>query len=164
MASKPLIVAVVAMGLLVVSVGFEVLFHRSYAIDVQTPDGWITIGGTGSDPYGLSRPAETSGGAIVEVARNDTITFRLRADNGYPWSLSEPYDVRVGGVIVAEGTIAADARSEGESTFTLRAALFLPRTTETPVPEKPGSTLGYFDVQIGDAFVSASFQVQEVSG
>lgn len=161
MASRPLVVAVVAMGLLVLSVGFEVVFHRSYAVDVQASDGWLTIGATGSEPYTLAKPGETSGGAVVQASRNDTLTFRLRVDNGYPWSHSEDYDVRVNGVIVAEGKLEADARSEGTSTFEVRAAVFFQGAAVEPA-RAPGVQFGYLDVQVGSAFVYASFQVQEV--
>ena len=162
MAVTPLAVAVVAMGLLVVSVGFEVVFQRTYSVDVQVDSGWQTIGQSGDRGSGrmYSEPKLTSGAGAITVARNETLEFRIRVDNGYPWSYSEAYDVRVEGVIVAEGELAAEARSEGTSTFTVPASTFFARMS--PDPER-NLTTAYFDVQIGSAYVSASFFLQEAA-
>ena len=160
--SRPLVVAVTAMALLVASVGFEVLFHRTYQLDVRTDDGWMTIG-TSGDPYGVARPRETQGGGVVRASSDDTLTFRLRVDNGYPWSMSEAYDVRVGGVIVAEGTIAAAGRGDGESTFTVRAATLFSQSGRSPDVEGKNITFAYVDVAVERVYLSGTFQLEEVA-
>lgn len=162
MGLTPLTVAMVAMGLLVVSVGFEVLYHRSYFVDVAAGTGWQTIG-TSGDPGDsaryAARPEFTTAGDVVEAPRDGTLQFRVRVDNAYPWSFSESYDVRVGGVIVAEGELTAAASAEGTSTFTIPASTFY-----ASIPKDPerNVTSAWLDVQVGSVYVSGSLLLQEV--
>lgn len=142
------------------SVAFEVVFSRGYTLEVKDGDGaWLLVGSGGNDARALE-PIYTRAGSVVVAGREDMVQFRLTVDNGYPWSFSQPYDARVQGVILAEGVIAAGARSTGESLFEIRAAPFI---ASTPKEAASNITFAYIDVQINRNNVGGNFQIQEVS-
>lgn len=148
----------VAMGLLMLSVGFELAFQRSYTVDVRGATGWQTVAVSLREDTRAMEPVATRAGDAIEVDRNGTITFRLVVDNGYPWRITEPYDVRYQGVIVAEGVIEAPARGEGTSTFEIPARTFLDslgRAPETPLQ------FPYLDVRVDSRYLSGNFQLRE---
>ena len=166
--SRPLAVAIAAMVLLVGSVTFDAVFHRTYRVDVHDAQGWQTIGTAGGGQPGKSALASPRGAHPVIAARNATLEFRLRVDNGYPWSYSGHYDVAYNGVGIADGDISAPARGVGESPFTIPAASLYAGGTASVEPTKgaPGSnvTYPYFSVEIGNVVVSANFELQAPEG
>jgi len=162
--SRPLAIAVAAMALLVGSVTFEMIYHRSFTVEVRDASGWLTIGESVSNVDTPTRfaAAPLANRAIV-VDRNATVEFQLRVDNGYPWSYSHHYDVSNGGLRVAEGDVRASARDVGTSPFTIPAATLLNPTFGTK--EVPGAstnvTFVSLYVTVGSTEVPASFQLQE---
>ena len=156
MGVKPLTVAIAAMALLVASVGFEVVFDRTFTLAVETGTGYAQIGA--SSRAGYAKPIDTRAGGDVRANESDALRFRLEVDNGYPWSFSEAYDVRVNGIIVAEGILEAPARGAGEATFEVPASAFLAHA-----PQDVGAIPAYLEIQVGEEFVSGNFQIQEVS-
>src|SRR5581483_6628648 len=87
MASRALLVAAIAGVLLVVSIGVDAAMNRSWTLDVQTPEGWRTLGTQGVS--GGPRGAEPLTPLAVE--RNGTIHLRVTVDNGYGWPSGGPY-------------------------------------------------------------------------
>ena len=162
--SRPLAIAVAAMILLVGSVTFEIVFHRSFSVEVHDAAGWHTIGTAGTEP---SRPAALHAPVTVVADRNATLDFQLRTDNGYPWSYADHYAVIYNGAVVAEGDIAAGARGVHESPFSLPAATLFSGLgpSAEPIKGTPGTNITFpsFDVQVGNVDVYASFQLQEAS-
>jgi len=161
--SRPLAVAIGAMILLVASVTFEVVFEREITLEVRGPLGFqdITEGTSASGEFrSTPKPGLTRATDPVVAAPNDTIEFRVRVDNGFPWAYDEPYDVRFQGVIVAEGEIQAGARDRGESSFTIPASTFFSAGTTDPSLDVIPI---YIDVQIGSEYASGSFHLKEAS-
>lgn len=160
--SRPLAIGVAAMALLVVSVGFEILVHRSFAVDVRTDDGWQTIGATGqsNEPYRTKPLGVTD---PIEASRNDTLQFRLRVDNGYPWSYSEHFYVTGGsGVTVAEGELVAPGRGLGEATFDVRLGRLVEYWPKPADAERTEFQTVSFNVVVGSSYIYSSFQIKEV--
>lgn len=93
--------------------------NRTVILDRQVGGGWRLVA---SDPPTYeAKPLEPVGRGTERAQANETLEFRLRVDNGYPWSYSERYRVFSNGLEVASGTLEAGARSEGEAAFTVRA-------------------------------------------
>jgi len=113
MTNKALITALVAFGLFVVTIAADASMNRSFALDASDGKGGWILGADHGDA--TSRPTGTPG--AIPYQENDTIDLRLRVENGYPWAFSEAYSVRYNGVEVASGTLQADARATGTSTF-----------------------------------------------
>jgi hypothetical protein len=160
--SRSLMIAVVAMALLVGSVTFEVVFQRTYALQVHDPPGWQTIGQSAS-ANDVATPRAGPASHAILAARNASIDFRLRVDNGYPWASSQHYDIVFNGLSVADGTIAAPARGVGETPFTIPAATLL-RGSGGP-KEIPGGNVTYVNLNavIGSESIYATFQLQEAN-
>lgn len=163
--SRPLAIAIVAMSLLVVSVGFEVLVQRTFALDVRVGDEWRTlaVSETSNDPY-----RTTPVGATDPIVANasDTLTFRVRVDNGYPWAYSEHYYVSSWrGSTIADGELTAPGRGYGEATFSLVLGRIMSEGALTPEggPKSAGYRSANLNVNLDEVYLSASFDVQEVS-
>jgi len=161
--SRPLVVALVAMGLLVVSVGTELAFHRSFALDVHDAAGWLTVGES-YDPTdnGVPRATPALTHAVL-VNASDALDLRVRVDNGYPWSYSHAYVVSTGGLRVGEGTLTAPASGTGTATFSVPASTFFSSYAGGPKIAGGNVTTAYLDVQVGAVSFSGTFQVQEVA-
>jgi hypothetical protein len=160
--SRPLVIAAIAMVLLIGSVTFEVGFQQAYSVQVRDGAAWRTIGETASDP--TRSPTLALSRAIVAPA-NGSVEFRLRIDNGRPWAASEHYDVIVGGLNVADGTITAPARGVGESAFSVPVSSLVNPNGGAPLKESPASNVTFvnFDVEVAGRQVYANFQLQEAS-
>ena len=153
----------VAMGLLVISVGFEVIVHRTYGVDVRVGDVWRTIAVSGStgEPY-RSTPVEATEPIVAGV--NDTLQFRVRVDNGYPWSYSEHYYVTSNsGITVADGELAAASRGYGEATFGIVLGRIVDPGALAPEAKTSPYRSASLNVAVGSVYLYASFQVQEAS-
>ena len=159
--SRPLAVAIGAMVLLVGSVSFELFFQRSYALEVFHDGGWTTIGQTETPGDSSPRPMTPLAGAII-VNRSDDVQFRLRLDNGYPWSYAHHYDVEAYGLRVAEGDISAGGRDIGTSTFKVPASTLL-GSFAGKVGPGANITQAYLNVQIGTTSVSGTLELQEAA-
>lgn len=162
--SRPLAVAIAAMVLLVGSVTFEAVFHRTYAVEIHGAIGWQTIGSAGAEPDG--KRAVFPAAQTIVADRNATLEFRFRVDNGYPWSYADHYNVLYAGVGVAEGDIAAGGRGVGLSTFTIPASTFYANLGLEFKGGGPGGNVTFpsLDVQVGNVDVPASFQLQLPGG
>lgn len=159
--SRPLLVAITCMVLLLGSVTFEVVFHRTFTVEVHDAAGWQTIGSFGTGDQNL-RAGPVLSDHAVPANRSDVVEFRVRVDNAYPLSYSHSYIVGYQGINVAEGTLTAPARDIGTSSFTIPAATLL--VSSGPKTEPGGNiTFVYFDVRLGNIDVPASFQLKEVS-
>ncbi|MFA5862664.1 MAG: hypothetical protein WDA16_13310 [Candidatus Thermoplasmatota archaeon] len=159
--SRPLLVAVACMVLLLGSVTFEVVFHRTFTVEVHDAVGWQTVGSFGTGDKGL-RAEPVLGTHAVTVNRSDNVEFRVRVDNAYPLAYSHSYVVGYQGINVGEGTLTAPARDVGTSSFTIPASTLLTNVGPKTDP-RDNITFVYFDVRLGNIDVPASFQLQEVS-
>jgi hypothetical protein len=163
--SRPLAIAIVGMALLAVSITVDVAMNRTYYVDVRDDGAWRTVGQSASAEHGMARPAYVDApyGSII-VEPNGTLELRLRAENGYPWALSEEYHVIVNGVSAAQGSITAPANGAGESAFTLSAASLLAMGAPTkPVDGSARVSFVYFNVDVDGKAFGANLQVQEAS-
>jgi hypothetical protein len=161
--SRPLVVAIVAMALLLTSVGAELAFHRTYALDVRDPAGWLTVAESYDPTASGPRATPLLAHAILANA-SDQVELRVRVDNGYPWSYSHSFVVSTMGLRVAEGTLTAPARDTGASSFTIPASTLLSGLSPAAKGGPGGNvTTAYLDVQVGSVGFSGSFQLQEVA-
>ena len=148
---------VVAAAALVVIVGVDAALDRTLALDVREEGGWRTLATQGGEAPSYFQPYRES---TVSASRNDSLEFRVRLDNGYPWAFDEAFRVLESGSIVAEGRLTAPAGGEGSATFTVPASRFYRDNVE---PGAPGPRLGHGDLRIetgGTAF-HVSVTVQE---
>lgn len=162
MGSRPLTIAIAAAALLVVSLGVDASMNRSLSLDVREDDGaWRTIGSDAPYTHARPVPVEQAG---VSAAANDTITLRLRVDNGYPWAYDERYRVFFNGRELASGTLEAGARGEGESVFTVPAKPFWDTMSQRP-PGEPAPQVAYahVEVYVDGKTVYGNFQIHEAS-
>ncbi|GEM_PF-4482029 len=157
MASRALLVAAIAGVLLVVSIGVDAAMNRSWTLDVQTPEGWRTLGTQGVS--GGPRGAEPLTPLAVE--RNGTIHLRVTVDNGYVWTYDETYKAFVNGAEVARGTLHAPARSSGTAEFDVPARLAF---TDASAPKGPAPGGLSLEVHAGSAALYGFLSVQEASG
>lgn len=151
MPSRPLVVAIIASVALVALLAADASMNRTLALDQRVGDGWRTVA---AEPMTHDRPFVA---APDSVAANETLTFRLRVENGHPWSYSESYRVYANGLEVASGTLEAPARGDGESTFNVRAA------AAGAAERGPPGGAGYLELQvrIDDQYLYAGLEVRQ---
>lgn len=155
MASKALLVAVVAAAALVVSIGVDAAMNRTYVLEIRKGDGWIAI--AQSDPGAPNVIREPAGGMVV-VPANGTVEFRLRETNTYFWASSTSWEALANGASYAHGTLSSPARGQAEATFSIPASAW---TNGQAKPVDPsGAVFASLQVRAGDAELYGSFQLQ----
>jgi len=162
---QPLIVAGVAAALLVVVVGVDVAIDRSFVLELKTaPDEWTQIASTQMHERYVSVPRPYAE-AQMPVNRTDTLEFRLRVENDYPWALDERFEVYSHGQKLAEGRLQAPAGGAGQATFEVTVARLMDGQGYMPSPERGAPQLYslYVEVYVDGQYVSGSFAVREVS-
>jgi hypothetical protein len=155
------VVAAIAGILLLVSIGVDAAMNRTWSLDVQTPDGWRTVGTTGSDG-GRPYAEPVYGGTLLNVSRNGTVHMRVTVDNGYPWSYADTYRVIINGAEVTRGTLQAASRGSGTSEFDVPARFAF--DAAAPVPGGPAKTAIsslYVEVRIGSQSLYGNVALQE---
>lgn len=149
-------VAAVSGLLLVVVLAVDASMNRTYALDVEGTDGWRTF----ATDAQVSYPRFDYGGSAVDVADNTSVTFRVRADNGFPWELSKTFTVTSYGVRVAEGVISAPARGEGVAEFSLNVSDL---AGSPPYPKQDASNYEnvYLELHVGNEIVGGTVNIRE---
>lgn len=161
--TRPLAVAAAAAVLLVLVVGADASMDRSLHVDRRDADGaWATLvsgGEVAPEERYLAYPDAT-----VHVAdRNDSLTMRVRVENGYPWGYGEEYVAYAQGVEVARGRLAADARASGTAEFAVPVQRLVGGALGKPVPQDDAPPLthhGFIEVRIGGQTLHAGLQVE----
>lgn len=159
MVSRPLIVASVAGALLLTVVGVDLAMDRTYYLDIEIGDRWVTFG---EFPY--QPTTRMYSGAPQPVDPNGTVTVRVRGENGYPWGMSEPYTLSVGASVVGEGTLAAPAWGTAQREHAFSASVLYesgdPYATK-PVPgATPRSAVAWFRLQIDGGYYEQTLFVE----
>lgn len=148
MASTALVTAGVAAALLVVTLGVDVAMTTTYALDVWTGTAWRELV---RDPYVIDRQYRGPEQALVTANASEDVRFRLRAENGYPWSKDGGFRVLHNGEEVASGSLDLPARSSDEAEFSIPAARLIQGAGQYE-PKPVGST---------DTFVSLYVEVDD---
>lgn len=163
MGIQPLAIAAVAAALLVASIAVDASMNRYVELDVQDDGAFVRV--ATSEPYTTQARPQPYGEIVVDAGPNDTVTMRVRVDNGYAWGFSETYRAYVNGREVASGTLTAPARGEGEATFTFAASVawqdFGPR--RQPGETSPRTVYPSVEVRAGSEAVYASLTLREAS-
>lgn len=163
----PLTVATVSAVLLVAVLAVDATMNRTYKLQVQATDGWKTFAESPTGEYEYARPYASY--APQTIANNSSVTFRVFAENGYPWALDKPYEVFYQGSLVASGTIEAPARGSGTAEFTLDVErLVAPYYgAQKPIPDRPGisTDIVFLELRIAgeDDSIAGEVYLQEVS-
>ncbi|MEA3199942.1 MAG: hypothetical protein QOE90_1370 [Thermoplasmata archaeon] len=156
--SRPLLVALVAGALLVVSIGADALMNRSYVLEVKDgAGGWHAIA-TSASEGGVARPVAQP---TINVSGAGAVDFRLRETNGYLWPSSTPWEATVNGASFAHGTLSSPPRGEGEVTFSIPTSTW--RDAQPKVAGAPPGTFANVEVTAGSAQLYGTFQL-EASG
>ena len=170
MGVKPLTLALAATVLLVVVIGADATMNRSFALDLQAPSSsgsgttWRTLAEV---PYRYDDRSRAEpwmyGPPELEANRSDTLTFRVRAENGYFWPLDETFRAYHNGEEVASGRLSAPARGETESSFTVPADRILGRAPVPPDAKAPYIGGDGLQVRVDDESLDAYLTLREVS-
>lgn len=169
MGVKPLTVAFVASVLLVVVIGADATMNRYYTLDVQAPSAtgsgttWRTIAQVPPRYEDSPRYFEPTFGGEIPANRSDTITFRLRAENGYFWAIGETFRVYQNAEEVTSGTIRAPARSESSVEFTLTADSLLGTRPVGADAKTPHIATGSLQVDVDGESLFGYVTLREVS-
>lgn len=153
----PLAVAAVSAVLLVAVLAVDAGMNRTFSLDVRGVDGWVTVA-TSDEGRGYPRAVHSL--APVTVADNGSVEFRLRVDNGYPWTFSGTYDAHAYGEPVAQGEVSAGARSAGTATFTVDLAS-LTQDHLGPRPAREPHDRVYLEVLVDEDVVGGEVAVRE---
>lgn len=165
MPSIPLVVAVAAGALLAVVVGVDVAINRVHYLEVETDEGWVTLAREPFDRTGSHSSTPFPARTTFDANESDTLRFRIRVDNGYPWAMSEPFEVRIDGRLVGSGTLEVPARSHGEAIVEVEASRVLVSPQPGPVRDSGPDAYHHFYVQadVGGTILAAGHSIREVS-
>ncbi|HWH09388.1 MAG TPA: hypothetical protein VNX21_09320 [Candidatus Thermoplasmatota archaeon] len=156
--SRPLAVAIAAAVLLVLVVGADASMDRSLHVDRRSADGaWATLASAGEVPP-EERYAPFPMGPW-RVAGNESLTLRVRVENGYPWAYSEAFVAYVDGVEVARGRVEAEPRGTGTAEFEVPVERVAGRSERSP-PGEPAMLHGTVEVRVGRTSLHAGIPLE----
>lgn len=154
---SPLAVAAVSGLLLVTVLAVDSSMNRTYRLEVESENGWVTVmeSSSASGPFG---PRAVYSRAPVTVADNSSVSFRLVAENGYLWTWTGPWEARSEGRLLAGGALDVPGRGTATSEFTVD---FTARPMPGPYPERvPFDTL-YLELSVDGDYTFSDVLVQE---
>lgn len=171
MASKGLLTASIAAGLLVVSVGFDLAFDSSLRIEAGVGSGPMQLVGEGAIDGRYDRPMATVDPFVANGS--DVMTIKITMQNGYPWSSAKSFSLSLDGCyegarVLAVVDVSAPARGSGSGTTEIavsrllaEAGRFIPKESTGP---GAGTQYVYLQVCRGDTYAtSANLPIQEVA-
>lgn len=157
----PIAIAATAAVMLVVVLGTDAMLDRTYVLEVQDAQGeWHTVAtGPQGDPYFRGGPYYT-GGTSITVADNESVSLRVRGDNGYPWAMSESFQVYAQSFLVGQGTLSAEARGSGSVTFEFNASRAADPYAPKPVDARD---IVYLELHVDGQYIAGQIHLQEAS-
>ena len=160
MPSRALTVALAAGVLLVAVVAVDASMNRVYHLEAKLEGRWIRVVSSDMD---WTRGGEPSLVAF-DLNATDKVDFRVVAENGYPWALSEPVEVAAMNVALHSGTLEAPAFGHGETAFTLDASRILSQPAFGG-GERPGERFWHpsFTLRVGDDVYYGGAAFREVA-
>lgn len=175
MLSRPLLVAAVAAGLLVVSVGADLAFTSHVEVHAGRAGDELVLVGQGQldgrPSYSYARPTTT--GEPFRANASDSITLEVTLHNAYPWPTSRTFALTRDGCYEGASTLAtlrvsASGSGEGKARSSIPVQTLLREYgTLYPKPvDGPEADVQQVYLQVCRGMrdvATASFSVQEVS-
>lgn len=164
MASRALTVAAAAGVLLVAVVAVDASMNRVFHLEAQLGGNWVKVA---TYPYQHGSRYYEPSLAAFDLNASEQVPFRVRVENGYPWTVSEDVEVTMDGRPVHQGRLEADRFTDGVAPFAIPAQDLLRgggaggRPVADP-PEAPAS-IPHFWVRVGAVQLGGSLAFREVA-